>query len=179
MRRFLVLAPLILLACRGGEQSPARRTLIDSRDTYDPRSLDPARSTDVPTGRAVGYVFEGLTRFTPDAKIEPALATRWDVSADGLVYTFHLRPGVSFHDGTPLVAAHVARSFARVLDPSLRGGRSWPLHPIRGARELEADSTRRIQTVSGVATPDDSTVVITLTEPLAHFPKLLAMPVAA
>ena len=43
--------------------------LVDSRDTEDPRSLDPALSTDVPTGRAVAYLFEGLTRFTPDARV--------------------------------------------------------------------------------------------------------------
>ena len=93
MRRLLPLA-LLLLACRGGESAPARRTLIDSRDTDDPRSLDPALSTDVPTGRAVAYVFDGLMRFTPDARVEPALAERWDVSADGTRYTFHLRRGV-------------------------------------------------------------------------------------
>ena len=51
----------------GERSTPARRTIVDSRDNYDPRSLDPALSTDVPTGRAVAYVFDGLTRFTPDA----------------------------------------------------------------------------------------------------------------
>src|ERR1043165_3535603 len=67
--------------------APTRRTLIDSRDVYDPRSLDPALSTDVPTGRAVGYLFDGLTRFDPSAKVEPALAERWDVTPDGITYT--------------------------------------------------------------------------------------------
>src|SRR5881227_3226337 len=60
----------LLLAC-SSPSTPNRRTLIDSRDQYDPRSLDPALSTDVPTGRAVGYLFDGLTRFDPDAKVEP------------------------------------------------------------------------------------------------------------
>ena len=107
MRRYLSVL-LVLAACRGGDASPERRTLVDSRDTYDPRSLDPALSTDVPTGRAVAYLYEGLTRFTPDARVEPALATRWESSPDGLTYTFHLRRGVTFHDGTPLTAGHVA-----------------------------------------------------------------------
>jgi peptide/nickel transport system substrate-binding protein len=171
-----VLAAAILAACRGGDSAPARRTLIDSRDTYDPRSLDPALSTDVPTGRAVGYVFEGLTRFTADARLEPALAERWEATPDGLTYTFHLRRGVTFHDGTPFTSHQVARTFARVLDPTSRGGRGWPLYPIKGARDLEAG---KATTLAGLATPDDSTVVITLGEPLAAFPKLLAMPVAA
>jgi ABC-type transport system substrate-binding protein len=178
MRRLLSLA-LVVAACRGGESSPARRTLIDSRDRYDPRSLDPALSTDVPTGRAVAYVFDGLVRFTPDARIEPALATRWEVSPNGVTYTFHLRRGVKFHDGTPVVASHVVRSFTRVLDPKVRGGRGWPLYPIKGAREYAGDTLGRITSISGLSAPDDSTVVITLAEPFAVFPKLLAMPVTA
>src|SRR3982751_3034548 len=91
MRRFLVLVvPLLAAACGGGGSNTNRRTLVDSRDNYDPRSLDPALSTDVPTGRAVGYLFDGLTRFTPDARVIPALATSWEASADGLIYPFHL-----------------------------------------------------------------------------------------
>ena len=118
MRRFIaLLSPWMLLACGGGGDGGNRRTLVDARDNYDPRSLDPALSTDVPTGRAVGYLFDGLTRFTPTAEVVPGLATRWDVSADGSVYTFHLRRGVTFTDGTPFVARQVLASWRRVLDP--------------------------------------------------------------
>ena len=80
MRRWndlTLLLTLLLVACGTSGDGAARRTLIDSRDQYDPRSLDPALSTDVPTGRAVGYLFDGLTRFTPDAKVVPGLATSW------------------------------------------------------------------------------------------------------
>jgi len=172
----LLVALSTVMACTGGESSPARRTLIDSRDTSDPRSLDPALSTDVPTGRAVGYVFDGLVRFTPDAQVVPGLARAWDVSTDGRTYTFHLRQGVKFHDGRPFTSRNVVRTFQRVLDPATKGGRGWPLYPIAGAKEY-ADGKGR--TISGLAAPNDSTVVITLTEQLAFFPKLLAMPVAA
>ncbi|MGH7668386.1 MAG: ABC transporter substrate-binding protein, partial [Gemmatimonadaceae bacterium] len=172
---------LIILAaspgCRGAPPTvTARHTLIDARDTYDPRSLDPALSTDVPTGRAVSYVFEGLTHFTPDAHLEPALATRWELSADGRTYTFHLRAGVTFQDGRPLTARDVVHSFTRALDPATHGGRAEPLLPIRGAAAF-ADG--KAATVAGLSAPDDSTVVITLDQPLAIFPKLLAMPVAS
>ena len=165
------------MACTGGESSPARRTLIDSRDTYDPRSLDPALSTDVPTGRAVGYVFDGLVRFTPDAQVVPGLAKSWDVSPDGLTYTFHLRTGVKFHDGRPFSAKNVVNTFQRVLDPATKGGRGWPLYPIAGAQEFADGKGGR--SVSGLSAPNDTTVVIRLKEPFAIFPKLLAMPVAA
>jgi len=121
--RKLLLTLLAATACTGGESSPARQTLIDSRDTYDPRSLDPALSTDVPTGRAVGYLFDGLVRFTPDAQVVPGLAHSWDISADGMTYTFHLRKGVKFHDGRPFSSRNVLNSFQRVLDPATKGGR--------------------------------------------------------
>lgn len=177
MRRLLLLVLPAILACGGGgESAPDRHTLIDSRDTYDPRSLDPALSTDVPTGRAVAYLFDGLTRFTPDARVVPGLATSWDVSSDGINYTFHLRKGVKFHDGRPFTANQVLASFERVLDPATKGGRGWPLYPIRGAEDYAAGKTKSI---AGMRIADDSTVVIALKEPLAIFPKLLAMPVAS
>lgn len=174
--RKLLITLLAATACTGGESSPARQTLIDSRDTYDPRSLDPALSTDVPTGRAVAYIFDGLVRFTPDAQVVPGLAKSWDISADGITYTFHLRNGVKFHDGRPFTSRNVINSFHRVLDPKSTGGRGWPLHPIAGAQDYSAG--RGGNRVSGLSAPDDSTVVIRLKEPLAIFPKLLAMPVA-
>jgi oligopeptide transport system substrate-binding protein len=174
--RKLIVTLLAATACTGGESSPARQTLIDSRDTYDPRSLDPALSTDVPTGRAVGYIFDGLVRFTPDAQVVPGLARSWDISADGLTYTFHLRTGVKFHDGRPFSSRNVINSFQRVLDPKSTGGRGWPLYPIAGAQDYAAG--RGGNRVAGLSAPDDSTVVIRLKEPLAIFPKLLAMPVA-
>jgi peptide/nickel transport system substrate-binding protein/oligopeptide transport system substrate-binding protein len=163
-------------ACGGDGGASDRHSIVDSRDTEDPRSLDPALSTDVPTGRAVSYLFDGLTRFEPDARVVPGLAERWEASPDGRTYTFHLRRGVTFHDGTPLVARHVVASWARALGPGAKGGNPQPLFAIAGARALaqgEAGATL------GARAPDDSTVVVTLAEPLAIFPKLLAMPVAS
>src|SRR6186997_2977598 len=132
MRRSLpLLVVLLSVGCGGGGGGTDRRTLVDSRDNYDPRSLDPALSTDVPTGRAVGYVFDGLTRFDPNAKVEPGLAERWDISPDGLTYTFHLRRGVTFHDGSPFSAHSVQASWQRALDPATKSGAASFLFPIK------------------------------------------------
>ncbi|HET7585782.1 MAG TPA: ABC transporter substrate-binding protein [Gemmatimonadaceae bacterium] len=178
--RTTALLPFALLtllgACRGSATLPERHTLIDSRDRYDPRTLDPARASDVPSGRAVSYLFDGLTRVTANGSIVPGLALRWEVSPDGRVYTFHLRQGVTFHDGTPFRARQVKTTFERVLAPATRSGTVWPLYPIAGARAVvDGHAT----TLDGVTVVDDSTLRIRLERPLAVFPKLLAMPVAS
>src|SRR6185503_4779221 len=156
----LVVAGLWLMpAGCGSSGAPSRHELIDSRDNYDPKSLDPAVSTDVPTGRAVAYLFDGLTQFTADGKVQPALAERWDVSPDGLQYTFHLRRGVTFHDGSPVTAHTVAASWERALAPETKSGAASFLFPIKGAKEYNGGTAK---SVAGLAVRDDSTLVVTL-----------------
>lgn len=170
-------ALLYLVAACGNDGSSGRAgTGLSYYESYDPRSLDPALSTDVPTGEMAALVYDGLTQFDADGRLLPALADRWTAERDGRRYVFHLRPGVRFHDGRALSAADVRGSLLRVLDPSSRGGRAWPLYPIAGAREYQGGTARD---VSGLTTLGDTAVAFDLTEPFAVFPKFLAMPVAA
>ena len=173
-RHFPTLLFTILTACTGERGGSAARLVY--YESYDPRSLDPALSTDVPTGEMVTLLYDGLTRFDANGALQPALADRWSVDATGLRYVFHLRPGVQFHDGSALTADAVRRSFLRVLDPKSTGGRAWPLLPIDGASPFAAGATN---TVNGIAVLGDTAVALTLTHPLAVFPKFLAMPVAS
>jgi peptide/nickel transport system substrate-binding protein/oligopeptide transport system substrate-binding protein len=172
MRSFLFATTLVLSACgdQGGEAT------LNYYFTYDPRSLDPALSTDVPTGEVVSLLFDNLTQFDADARLVPGLARSWETDASGKVFTFHLRRNATFHDGRPIRADDVRASMLRALAPGTTGGRSWPLYPIRGARSYAAGEAKAVE---GIAATDDSTVVLTLEEPLNIFPKLLAMPVAA
>jgi ABC-type transport system substrate-binding protein len=166
----------LFAACQGGGDADDRGKPLIYYETYDPRSLDPALSTDVPTGEMVTLVFDGLTQFDPDGRLQPGLSDRWTADSRGQRYVFHLRPGVTFHDGRPLRASDVRHSFLRVLDPKTRGGRVWPLLPIAGAEEY---ASGRATAVSGIELLGDTAVAFRLTEPLAIFPKFLAMPVAA
>src|SRR2546422_1994630 len=80
----------------------------------EPVQLDPAIITDGISSRITRQVFDGLVRYKgPTTEVEPALAERWDVSRDSRVWTFQLRRGVKFHDGTPLDAAAVVWNFER------------------------------------------------------------------
>ena len=104
------------------------------------------------------------------------MADRWDTTPDGLTYTLHLRHNVTFHDGTAFTAHHVVSSWQRALDPTTKSGAASFLFPIKGAREFNGGTAKSI---SGLLVRDDSTLVVTLAEPLAIFTKMLAMPVAA
>ena len=171
--RLLLATTLVLSACA---ESAGGGATLNYYFTYDPRSLDPALSTDVPTGEVVSLLFDNLTQFDADAQLVPGLARAWETDQGGRRYTFHLRSNAKFHDGRPIRAADVRASMLRALAPGTTGSRGWPLYPIRGAR---AYANGQSKDIDGIAVPDDSTVVLTLEEPLNLFPKLLAMPVAA
>lgn len=124
-------------------------------------SLDPY-NTNSTLAQAVGKsYYEGLFAFDKDLKIEPLLATGYDVSPDGLVYTFKLRQGVKFQDGTDFNADAVKVNFERVLDKA------------NGLARY--NQFNRIKTIDVV---DPHTVKITLTEPFSPFINALAHPSA-
>lgn len=80
----------------------------------EPPNLDPTGGAAAAIDEVVyANVFEGLTRFAPDGSILPALARSWDVERDGKVYVFHLREGVTFHDGSAFDASDVVFTLDR------------------------------------------------------------------
>ena len=165
------LAALALTACRGEDGGGSRRTFVDSRDTYDPRSLDPALSTDVPTGRAVGYLFDGLTRFTPDARVVPGARRRAGTSRPTASRTpSTCGAGVTFHDGTPVRrrARRGEQLAARARPRDARRPRLAALsHPRRARVRRRQGPTRS----PACASPDDTTVVVTLDRAVRDLPE--------
>jgi len=135
----------------------------------EPELRDPSVMSGQPDGRFARIVFEGLTNSDPRTlEPRPGQAYRWETGADGLVYTFHLRPGLSWSDGTPLTSRDFAWSWRRALAPATASRNASLLYAIRGAEDYNkgvlADSSRL-----GLATPDDSTFVVTLAQPTAYF----------
>src|SRR5258708_35203259 len=171
-RLLLVLASVSVACGQGGAGSAGALVYYES---YDPRSLDPALSTDVPTGEMVTLLFDGLTAFDPDGRLVPGLADGWIVDRAGRHYVFHLRTGVKFHDGRPLKAGDVAASFRRVLDSKTTGGRAWPLLPIAGAAAFAARTSTEL---AGGRALGDTAVATPRAAPLASSPKFLAVPLA-
>lgn len=82
----------------------------------EPPHLDPTSAAAGAIDQVLyANVFEGLTRFAPDGAVVPGLAESWEISDDGLVYTFRLRSGVTFHDGSEMNADDVKFTFDRIL----------------------------------------------------------------
>lgn len=90
----------------------------------DPIGLDPHTTNSTATRNMLENVYDTLVAFAADGRLVPSLAAAWSVSADGRTYTFALRPGVTFHDGTPLRAEDVVFSLNRLKDPAVASPRS-------------------------------------------------------
>ena len=132
-----------------------------------PTTFDNAVLQDVYTTQMLQQVYEGLVQWSPDNKVIPCLAKSWDVSPNGLTYTFHLRPGVKFQDGSSVTASDVAYSLARPLYPQLASPVALTyLGDIVGAKAV-ADGTA--QMLAGVKVIDPQTVSVTISSPKAYW----------
>ena len=107
---FLLLFPILLFSCNSsdeskvdsnGDKSP-RREILRTNIGNEPPTLDWSRSTDSTSYTILINIMDGLTKFGDDFKPVPALAESWQISEDGKIYTFKLRPGVNWTDGKPL-----------------------------------------------------------------------------
>ncbi len=132
----------------------------------EPKSLDPAAVTAVNDFRILMNVYDGLVRYKDGTlEVEPALAESWTISDDGTVYTFNLRDGVTFHDGTPFNAEAVKYNFDRMLDEN---------HPQHDTGPFPLAFF--FSAVEEVEVVDDLTVKFQLNAPYAPFLSNLAYP---
>jgi oligopeptide transport system substrate-binding protein len=139
-----------------------------------PDGLDPGITNNSFSSPFLFNLFEGLITYDKDNNIIPGMAERWSISSDGTVYTFNLRRGLKWSDGTPLSARDFVYSYYRVLDPKLAAQFSVMLTDfIKGAAEYYEGTGARDQV--GIAAPDDNTLVLTLKGPTPFFLGILGM----
>lgn len=143
-------------------------TLVYAKNN-PPATLDPALTAETESTIPCDNIFDPLVQLKLGTTgIAPALARSWDISKDGLMYTFHLRTGVNFHDGTPFNAQAVLFSFDRQRDVK------HPHH--RPADKFEYWKNFSMNDIiNDIKATDDSTVVFTLREPNATFLYILSM----
>jgi len=120
--------------------------------------------------------FSGLVSLDPNLNIAPDLAETWEVSADGLVYTFHIRQNAKFHNGRDVTAQDVIFSWERAADPALQSATVLTyLGDILGVREMAEGSANSI---SGLKAVDEKTLQVTIDAPKPYFIMKLTFPTA-
>jgi len=173
---------MILAAC-GGESistptTSGTPTLASSQvltfpnvGTQDIGVLDPAQGPDANSLIAVGMIYTGLVKFDKNLTVVPDQAT-WTISPDNKVYTFTLKQGITFSDGTPVTAQAYVYTLTRALLPEVKSPIATTfLIPIAGS---DAVNNGKTKTLTGVKAINDTTLQITLKQPAAYFLQVLA-----
>ena len=175
-----VAPPAATVAPPAATQTPA--ATVDDTGTLrwslegvsDLTSIDPAKPGDAPTITVINNVFGGLVKLNEKLEVVPDGASSWGVSADGKTYTFTIREGLSFADGTAVTADDFVYSINRALSPATASyGAPFQLSHIVGAKDVVDGKAK---TASGIKASNPRTLEITLDAPLAYFLAQLTFP---
>jgi len=162
----------LLTACNSSHFDDDGKTVFRYNESAGITSLDPAFARDQANIWAVNQLFNGLVQLDDNLKVQPCIAMRWEISKDGLTYTFHLRNDVIFQDdiafkgsrGRKVVAGDFVYSFSRILDSKLASPGAW----VFGKVNTDNNSIP-------FKAPDDTTLIISLRSPFPPFLGLLSM----
>jgi peptide/nickel transport system substrate-binding protein/oligopeptide transport system substrate-binding protein len=175
---FVAVAMLAMLLLPLSQPTYAQDTVRIAFRENDARTLDPQAASGTDDFLALRNICEGLVDYDPVTLAPiPALAEAWKISEDGTVYTFMLRPDVTFHNGRKMTAEDVVYSFTRLGNPNT--GTSYTaglvLGGVKGYSAMRAQENRAT-TLEGVKALDEMTVQITLNAPRAAFLQQLTLP---
>lgn len=171
-----VLLALLLSACSGGESNVAagnRDKILHFGNGAEPQDLDPHIVTGIPEANVISALLEGLVRL--DSKTlqpVPGVASSWDISDDGMIYTFHLRKEAHWSNGDPVTAGDFVWTWWRALQPALGNQYAYMLFAIDNAEAYANGEITDFAKV-GVKALDDHTLRVTLTNPTPYFLQLL------
>jgi len=174
--RIAVFLPLLVAAALPGCGKPEQPA--DVREFVyvsgaEPETLDPARMTGLLEGRLANGLFEGLATYDPkDLSPLPGAAEKWEISPDGLAYTFHLRDAI-WSNGDPITAHDFAWSWRRVLEPETAASYAYMLYCIRGAQAFNEGAQADFDKV-GIVAVDDRTLRVHLARVTPYFLELTA-----
>lgn len=137
----------------------------------DPETIDPALNSAIDGANMIIHSFETLLIMDENTEIQPGQAESWECSEDGLTWTFHLREGLKWSDGTPLTANDFVYSWKRVCDPEVAAPYAETvLGMVKGFDEATSGDLDAL----GVSAPDDLTFVVELSQSCPYFESLAA-----
>ncbi|PQA74940.1 peptide ABC transporter substrate-binding protein [Brucella oryzae] len=168
MSRRALLAGVCLALLAG---SASAETVINRGNDADPSTLDQQLTTTVQEDRVLKDLYEGLVAQDAKGEAIPGAASSWEVSKDGLTYTFHMRENAKWSNGDPVTAGDFEFSFRRLMDPKTAAGYASVFYAIKNAEQIATGKMPVDQL--GVKALDDKTLQITLKDPAPYFIQLL------
>jgi oligopeptide transport system substrate-binding protein len=139
----------------------------------EPSFIDPDVAFESEGAQVDNQLFDRLAKFNyKTSELEPNVATSWDVSADGLTWTFHLKKDSTFSNGRAVVAADFKYGWERLTDPAMKSNYQTLLSMVKGYDEMTAGTAKEL---SGVVATDPQTLTVTLAKPFADFAMITAM----
>lgn len=169
----LAVALLALPGCgRSADRGGNGGNVLRIGNGAEPEGLDPHIVTGVPEDRILTNLFEGLVNMTQEGlKPIPGVAESWTESADGLMFTFHLRNNAKWSNGDPVTAADFLYAWRRMLTPSMAAEYAYMLFVMKNAREYNEGKLTDFGQV-GCRAIDDYTLEVTLSNPTPYFLQL-------
>ncbi len=163
-----------LYACGGTDEPVGPPDTLQRGLPTDAETLDQHKARSIQAADVLRDLSEGLVGYSADGQLIPAAAESWDVSGDGLRYTFHLREGLRWSNGDALVAGHFVAGMRRLVDPATAAVYVDLLSGIENAAAISAGDIP--VSMLGVEAPDDRTLVIRLAQQAPYFISLLSHP---
>lgn len=154
------------------QETADKKKILRSNNSSEPGSLDPALAQGTHESWVLENVFEGLMTFDENGELVPGMAESYEISEDGLTYTFTLRDGVTWSNGDPVTAHDFEFAWKRALDPELAADYAYILYYIKGGEAYNSGSGSRDDVA--VKALDDKTLEVTLEAPTAYFLQLTA-----
>jgi oligopeptide transport system substrate-binding protein len=169
---FLFLA--FLISCGGNPYEEANKTVFRYNESSGIASLDPAFAKDQACIWACNQIYNGLVQLNDSLVVMPCIARSWDISDSGLLYTFHLRTDIFFHDhelfkegkGRKVIASDFVYSFKRIIDPKVASPGAWIFNYVNDSLSGSGFNFKTL---------NDSTLQIALKKPFPPFLSLLSM----
>jgi len=152
----------------------ADQQIIHRGNGEEPQTLDPHLAEGVPSANILRDLFEGLTTTAPDGRIVAGAAMHWDISRDGLVYTFYLHPDGRWSNGDPLTAQDFVWSWQRVVNPASGAGYGRMLAPVVNAEAIFSGELPPEEL--GVTALSPTSFQVRLNDPTSYFLGLLTHP---
>ena len=165
---------IILLAAALGvaAQAANAESVLRRGNGSEPQTLDPQTAQGVPESNILRDLFEGLIGEDASGNLVPGVAEKWEISADGKTYTFHLRHNAKWSDGSPLTAHDFVYGWQRAVDPATGSKYSFLLYPVKNAQKIAEGDEKDVNQL-GVKAADDHTLVAELEGPTPYFLGLL------